>query len=326
MKGRIHLLLFLFSLNIQAHEDCEDPHEFSELQRYLSWNSASSEEIQKAPCKSKLIEVKIDSSPGNQSADIHGVRFTNERPELIEAFRKLTTMKDTLGYKEEPSAQVDIQNRFSINPTCVRVLCAAEKIWGKEMGQKILFLQSAFKVNASELSIDGTSRFTMEELNDVLLAVMDVPVELRNWPRQNQPLVRYERGKMPFFHEGTKTEADAGIMLYDRWGAKASTGRQYVVFHEIAHNFSHHLGKLDQSREWLEKSHWVKFGDEWSHGDSYCAVSNYGAKHPDEDFAETMSAYRYNGKVLKERCPEKYAFAKEKVFQNREFLNNDCAR
>lgn len=333
MKPRTLLFLLFVTTSSLAHEGCEETDYVNELHRYLSWNSASTEEIQKAPCKS----LKTPSNPemlnyinsvpsGNQNSDIHGVRFVAERPLLLEAFRKLTTMRDTLGYQEEPSAQVDLQNRFSINPACSKVLCAVEKIWGPEMGKKILFLELAFNVNASELSIDGTSRFTPEELNDVILAINDVPKELRSWPRQNQPIVRYERGKMPYFHEGTKTEADAGIMLYDRWASKSSTGRQYVVFHEIAHNISRHLGNLDESPEWFEKSGWVKLGEDWSHGKEYCAVSNYGARHPDEDFAETLSAYRYNGKALKKRCPEKYEFAKKRVFHGREFLEQDCGK
>lgn len=339
MKLKLSLFILIFSLVAFAHEDCEDPShtietsELSQLQRYLSWHGASSEQVLTAPCKTKSLpglpelQRMLSALPASQSnADIHGVRLSGENPLLVEAFRKLTTMRNALGDREEPSAQVNIQAQFQVNPSCSKVLCAVEKIWGPSLGQKILFMMMIHGVNSSELSIDNSSRFTEPELNDLLLTIGDVPPELRNWPRKNQPLVHYERGKLPLIHQGTKTQADSGVRLYDRWSSRPSANRQYVAFHEIAHNISRSLGHMDSSPAWIATSGWTKLGNEWSTGSNYCAVSTYGSDHPDEDFAETVSAYRYNGRNLKERCPAKYRFMKEYVFGNREYVDGSCAR
>ncbi len=339
MKGKFSLLILLFSLVAIAHDECEDqrletiPPELEQLHRYVSWNSASAEQVANAPCKTTVppglpdIQRMISAIPqGQTNADIHGVRLTGENPLLIEAFRKLTTMRNTLGSREEPSAQVNIQAQFQVNPTCSQVLCAVEKIWGPTLGPKILYTMMIHGVNPSELSIDNTSRFTEAELNDLLLVLGDVPPELRNWPRKNQPFVHYERGQMPRIHQGTKTQADSGVMFYDMWSTKPSSSRQYVAFHEIAHNISHSLGDLDNSPAWLSTAGWTRMGDNWTTEANFCAVSKYGNSKPDEDFAETVSAYRYNGRSLRERCPAKYQFMKERVFQNREYVDGSCAR
>ncbi len=339
MKRIFSFLILFFSLVALAHENCEDPRhdtgpsDLSELQRYISWNSATSEQVANAPCKtitppglSDLERMMAASPPGQIDADIHGVRITGENPRLVDAFKKLTTMRNTFGDREEPSAQVNIQALYNVNPACSKVLCAVEKIWGPSMGQKILLMHLKYGVNPSELSIDQSSRYSQNELDDLLLALGDVPLELRNWVKPNQPFVHYERGQMPLIHQGTKTEADANVRFYDGWSKKNSLGRQYVAFHEIAHNISHYLGDLDGSPDWLSSAGWTRMGDVWEKGAHHCAVSNYGSRHPDEDFAETFSAYRYNGRTLKERCPEKYHFMKERVFRNREYLDGNCSK
>lgn len=339
MKRTFPLLFIFCSFMAFAHDDCEDPlHEngvsdLTELQRYLTWNSASAEQITNAPCKTlappglpELQRVIAASPPGQMDEDIHGVRITGENPRLVDAFRKLTTMRNTFGDREEPSAQVNIQAQFNINPSCSKVLCAVEKIWGPSLGQKILFMHLNYGVNPSELSIDNSSRFNESELNDLMLALNDVPPELRGWVRKNQPFVHYERGQMPRIHQGTKTQADSGVTFYDQWSAKPSTNRQYVAFHEIAHNISHRLGGLDNSPTWLTTAGWMKFGEDWSKETSHCAVSKYGSSNPDEDFAETLTAYRYNARTLRDRCPGKYQYMKQYVFQNREYLDGSCAR
>ncbi|MES2526881.1 MAG: hypothetical protein V4598_07325 [Bdellovibrionota bacterium] len=339
MKGTFSFLILLISFVALAHEECEDPRletipsELDQLHRYISWNSASSEQITNAHCKTTTVpglpdlqRVIAASPPGQADADIHGVRITGENPRLVEAFRNLTTMRNTLGSRLEPSAQVNIQAQFEVNPACSKVLCAVEKIWGPTQGQKILFAMLRYGVNTSELSIDNTSRFNDQEMNDLLLALGDVPPELRNWVRTNQPFVHYERGQMPFVHQGTKTQADSGVMFYDQWTTKPSANRQYVAFHEIAHNISRYLGNLDNSPAWLSAAGWTRMGDNWTTEANFCAVSKYGSTDPDEDFAETVSAYRYNGNSLKTRCPAKYQYMKEQVFRNREYVDGSCAR
>ena len=55
-------------------------------------------------------------------------------------------------------------------------------------------------------------------------------------------------------------------------------------------------------------------------------ISQYGHMNPSEDFAESMSAYRYNPNKLLKTNPEKYNFLKNKVFKGIEFLNDNYCR
>jgi hypothetical protein len=50
-------------------------------------------------------------------------------------------------------------------------------------------------------------------------------------------------------------------------------------------------------------------------------VSGYAATNPAEDFAESVSGYRFNPKRLQAIAPEKYEFLKQTVFDGLEFLN-----
>ena len=49
-------------------------------------------------------------------------------------------------------------------------------------------------------------------------------------------------------------------------------------------------------------------------------VSNYGKTSPIEDFAESVTAYRYNPERLKD-CPSKYYYMKDFVFQGKEYTD-----
>lgn len=74
----------------------------------------------------------------------------------------------------------------------------------------------------------------------------------------------------------------------------------------------------------LKLSGWKKLQD-WEADENHCRVSNYGSTNPDEDFAETASAYRYNARDLQKRCPEKYEWMKARVFDNYEYLDSTCS-
>lgn len=51
-------------------------------------------------------------------------------------------------------------------------------------------------------------------------------------------------------------------------------------------------------------------------------ISKYGESNPSEDFAESLTAYRYNPAGLKKAAPEKYNFIKDRIFNGQEFINH----
>ncbi len=325
------LFFLLLSFSAFTQENCAPaylPQELSpllEINRYVSWNAASVQEVSGANCRKGIPTpatmnalFNSFSSPA-RSESVNGVELQNERPELIQAFRELTTMRTPFGDRLLPESQINL-SIYPIPASCKKVLCAMENIWGT-MASKMLYMKLHYDLNSSEHSIVNSSRFTDRELDDVLMGLGDLPPELIRAGRPNQQIVHYHRGELPSFHQDRNTQADSLMNFYDRWSEKSSPSRQYVVFHEMAHNISHHLGNLDGSPRFLETAGWIKTGEEWEKSSQFCAVSNYGSTDPDEDFAETVAAYRYSPASLRDHCPGKYEYMKAVVFRGREYLN-----
>ncbi len=253
-----------------------------------------------------------------QNATIHGVDFKNESPALIEAFKNLTTAYDSFGMREKISNQKDIQKNYHINPNCDKVICALQRIWGKEMGIKILYINLRYNYNTSELAFDQSSRFTNDELNDVLYALQDLPEYLKPLGTPNQQLVHSDRRIQPY-----KENANSLVVLYNNWSKLGRFARRYTLFHELSHNIGDKLNSIDKSKDWLNKSGWLQIGHSWpaswSKNKNACFASWYAKQNPDEDWAESLMAYRYNLFSFKERCRQKYNYIKDNVFKGKEY-------
>lgn len=332
-----YFLLSLSLLSLSAYPgiepsiDCGPVDEAFGFFGGLSWSAASDKQIKKAPCKTaaapkmETIQTLINSKAGNEKADdtVYGVEFKNESPELIKMFKELTTYRDYLDLRELPLDQKDIQAEYQINPACDKVMCAMEKIWGQELAYKISYIKLKHQFNTSELAFQDSSRFTVDEINNVIIGLDDLPAHLVPAGKSNQRLTHYTRGKtLPEYGEGDRTVANAVVMIFDRWDDDSPSSKQYTVFHEMAHNISHNSHDLDGSPEWLNLSNWIKKGNDWSADTGACFISRYAQDSPWEDFAETVSSYRYNAKKLKKNCPEKYAFLKDKVFNGIEYTDS----
>lgn len=297
----------------------------------IPWSSPSVDQIRNTPCKKLNVPTseemknfiaskKNGEDRGTESTQVNGVDFKDESPALIAAFRQLTTSLDGFGSHENLANQKDIQKSYNIDPSCNKVECAVAKIWGEEMGTKILYLNLRHNFNASELAFENSSRFNKEELDDVLLALEDLPSHLIPLGKTNQRLTHYSRGYRPY-GSNPKDIANAIIMLLDNWSERQGSTRQYLLFHEMSHNIAFKLNKMDEDPSWLEKSQWVKKGDSWFHGANACFPTRYSKEDPSEDFAETVAAYRYNSANFKARCPDKYNYVKKAVFKNIEYTS-----
>lgn len=327
-------LIFFISVSVFAHSgDCphcnHDTERETFSQKLLNWFSTQNSEVKKAPCKTKKVpsdqemRAYINSKLlGSFSWEVNGVQLEEESPILVQAFTDFTTSKDLYGTRLLKSSQKNFQHEFGINPECKKTLCALEKIWGKEMAVKMLYVYLKHGYNVSEYAFDESSRFRKDELDDVIKALDDLPPHLIPVAMKNQRLTKYSNSDL-----NDKTLANAVIMLFDRWSMKYSTERQYTVFHELAHNISMKLKDMDENPEWLALSGWVKRGDDWeAESEKKCFISNYAKANAWEDFAETLSAYRYNGNALKTQCPEKYNFIKSKVMNGLEYLSETTCK
>lgn len=329
---KIFILLFI-SVSVFAHEgDCHNCNhtkiQESFAQKLLNWFSTENSVVAKAPCKTKNVPTDqemrafINSKlQGSFTWEVNGVQLIDESPILVQAFTDFTTAKDWYGISAMKINQKNFQHEFGINPECKKALCALEKIWGKEMAVKMLYVKLKHGYNVSEFAFDQSVRFRKDELDDVIKALEDLPPHLVPVALKNQRLTRFPSSGT----DDNKTLANAVIMLYDRWSEKYSTARQYTIFHELAHNIATKIKNIDDNPEWLALSGWMKLGDDWEAAPGQCFISNYAKANAWEDFAETLSAYRYNGNVLKKTCPAKYQFMKDKVMNGLEYISeNSC--
>lgn len=366
----LHLFLFsllIFPMNLLADVSCGqklslpdiDP-ELSQLAHEIGRHSCSDEEVLTAFCKNTtapsmaLMQEFINSQKDQTltSEDISGIKIEDESEILINAFRELTTPLHHIGFGLSTLAPKEsLQVKYNINPECQKVECAIKKIWGEKMGTQILYTYLAHGYNSSEYSYIHSLRFSQEEMDEVLMALEDLPPfyqklgwnekargiqkeKLANPANERasaQRLSRYSYSS-PF---NSKSIADATIGLFDLWTTQTPAQKQYTIYHELSHNIAIRLNKIDLSDEWLNLSGWRKISkirgfdpnEKWEKKDDACFVSGYASEKPQEDFAESVTAYRYVGKRFKEMCPEKYAFIKDNVYQGMEYLNDkDCPK
>ncbi len=343
MKKIIIVTIIFFNFKILAHDDheklpciqkipLEDYKDVEAINKHLEWHGATNSIIQKAPCKnlSTLNPEELNSyffkksqeSKSNLNASVHGVNFSNESPALIDAFTSLTTAMDGFGFSKVPSRQKNFQKDFSINPECKKVLCAVTKIWGEDLGKKILYINLKHHFNASEYAFENSDRLKLDEIDDVIMGMEDLPKHLIPLGRSNQRLTHFSRG-YGLKGDSPYVAANSVVMLFDTWTKEPRFERQYSVFHEMSHNVATRLGDMDEVPSWLKLSGWVKKGDSWNKNPNACFTTEYGLTNPFEDYAESLSTYRYNPKPFKESCPEKYNFIKDKVFKGKEYLSQE---
>ncbi len=271
---------------------------------------ATPEQFMTAPCRAsgaptmEIINTFLESKTGDKDLKIGGVKFKDQSMEMLAALRDLV-------------AGQNITSQMSVAPTCEGVLCAVERIWGPELGRKLLYMRTRHGFNGSEFAFAKSSRFTIPEINDVLTSLGALPAHMASMGRRgNQQLSVAAPGvQHPLTPEA---HADAAITLYNKWRADVGTSpfiTQYVLFHEYAHNISVKYGNADKSAEWVALN-----------ARPECRVSSYGNTNQIEDFAESVTMYRFNGPGLLVQCPDKYNYIRDTFFNGVEYLSEaTCA-
>ncbi len=300
-------------------------HNLEEFSKKLQHWSASSSQVMNSPCKHKNFDVEsmnqtLSSMTGKKDKKLLGVQFKNENPELLKVFKNLTvksrlTWWQKLFTKSPP--EVDLQGVHSINPECVKVLCAVDKIWGQFVGRKMLYMNMKFGFNSSELTNPNAAVFSESEIDDVLLGLQDLPQSIMPMVN-NRKLIKYlPDAANP--DSGPLVWADSRIVLFAPWFKATQGSRFQTLAHELGH-ILHYAIPSEKKTEFNALSSWVKIGDTWEFDVlGACMPSNYAMTNPNEDFAESASAYRYNARALYAQCPAKYNFLKNSVFAGVEY-------
>lgn len=329
------LISFLFVFSAYAQEDCDhtthpELSDLIHLEKQIDWTAASDSDIKNAFCtrKTPFTNEEMNSwlnsnkSSANLSRNINGINFENESPENLESFRLLTSFVDMIG-----RALPENQKSFSSN--CKKVDCAVKEIFGNDVGLQLLFMHRRYGMNGSHIVKKATeaSSWKKEELDTVLMALSDFP-----------------EGVMPiqdsrtFIHAARETDngrtiANAVITVYQLWNKQTKEQQRSTVVHELGHALAG-VTDLDESQLWMKNSGWSKTS-EIRNGETVevtkaakpeTIISKYGQTNEWEDFAESVVAYRYNPKALKEVSPEKYKMVKKLVFDNVEYTSEEACQ
>jgi len=346
MKSRLFLVFTFLIFNILCAKADTDPCQrvtldtlapplANDIQRVAAralkinnW-SADRNDIRQSPCRPDVPNISeierrylesFDSPLSNKR--IGGVSFQDEPRDLLLAFEDLLSKKD---HFNAITSQKNIRDQ--IPSDCQKIKCATEAIFGKELGHKLLYLKT-YGFNSSEYAFDDRSRLTNREADVFIRASQSFPKDF--FPIDpNKQLTKFLRGSSLKMHDPSVV-AFAAITFYDRWSEYNDEMMEYTAIHEMAHYISSEYN-LDESPEWMELSGWEDHGDpqgrenfEASKDHTFC--SHYGSTNPGEDFAESVSAYRFNPSLLKAASVEKYQFIKEHVFAGVEFVREEECR
>jgi len=347
----VKILFFLLSFNIAfaeipgdrsvdvckkktLHEEVTNllsvPGAFRWLRFGVDWWAADKKDVQRAKCRKDIPSLKeieqyingLASVGAKENREINGVTFEGESKELLDVFYGLTTSLDLFGREDESITQFDYQGAFEVNPDCKKVVCAIEKIFGKNIGLKMFYLKHKYGFNSSPFVYINSDILRESEIDNFIQAAQDFPSFV--FPiDQNRQMTKFKRGYTLKFYEGKSgVVANAMMTFFDSWSElKNDEMRVYTASHELGHYIAGELD-LDDDPRWLALSGWEDLGgSNWRNDCKKCFVSNYAKSSPAEDFAETVAAYRYNPELLKKKSPKKYIFVKEAVYRGLEYTD-----
>ncbi|MCM0605023.1 MAG: hypothetical protein KA715_02960 [Xanthomonadaceae bacterium] len=200
---------------------------------------------------------------------------------------------------------------------CEDARCAAKKVFGNT-SDKHLFMLLKFGFNGSHFQEENLVQYESTEIDELLLMLSSYPQSVLHFEK-NIPLVKYKPGTVrPEDIEEDKklkeTGADGGIYanahitLYEKWFKISQTKRELILFHEIGHRIN--FKKLiSNSKDWSEYNTQSE------------SISTWGERNSEEDFADSITFYRYAPEELKKLNINKYNLIKDKVFSGIEFTD-----
>lgn len=239
---------------------------------------------------------------------------------------------------------------------CETVKCAMGKLLGSS--EAAMQLMNIKAKTGSTVSLDQEPNkgipqqiWSPGELREMDAAISKLPPELRSL---SSPIIKRvpdgyrinddSANVAMFARPGIKGFMSAEVVVYDV-GMRGLTANaspyettswpQEALVHELCH---HHdfkgMGIMATSKMISEKknsefaalSGWKevtnsKGQSEWKASPKAKFISGYASSQPAEDYAETCMNYLLHPQKLKEVAPEKYAYMKKNVFNNREFID-----
>lgn len=287
------------------------------------------------PTQSEMLQKLQELSAESPQKDygVGGLFIKKENTKLIDAYRKLVTYKDT---KLRPFKDIDFYARFKESP-CHKALCAAQTIFGNEMGLVYLYYVAIYGINLSSLGYDRLTlpdpRYvlefkawytvrpwkSLEEMAPMLKAVVNLP----------QNLIPMTNTRM--LHSGIVNPVKSTILanglitFYTPFDNLGDVEKETITYHELGHTVGTE-GQFDISDEWLEAAGWQVQGNQVINLRPEELLSDYAVYKSDcfEDFAETFMYYRYRPMELLIKSPSRYSYMKKYIYKGLEYLTTDA--
>jgi len=304
----------------------------SNLAINLNEYAASQQMVESAKCRYPVLTTESEiqkyfklktKNELNSNFKYRGFNFINDSPTYFSILKNLIEYDFNTRHENEP-AEINVARL-----KCTTSLCAIKTIFGESEYLKTMYLLERYNLNVSFIRFNNAKKMNLNFLNSILKTLTYIPPHLVTL-NTNQKIIY---GIFDPKYNHPQEAANATITLYDRFLMFPESFRPYLLFHEFAHNWSDNTKyDIDESTEWLKISGWIKiptaFAYLWEHPLQFTKnmpkehwISKYARANSWEDFAESVSAYRFNPLKLKKIAPLKYLFIKEKLFHNVEFLD-----
>lgn len=218
--------------------------------------------------------------------------------------------------------------RFNGPPVCDNAVCVAERLFGSPKGIYILwaYLKLALNISPFNDPFADPDGLSIENIRALLIAIAAVPSHLHPFAVQNQKFFHFLRGKTLALFEGRRVLATEWGDVFDLFDELSFGEKVYALFHELGHRSSKYLApSLVRMPTWMAISGW-KINPEFqlSRLAPNFELSWVAQQHPDEDWAESFSSYRFDPHRLDRVSHERYNFLKEMIFLNAEFKDKSC--
>lgn len=292
--------------------------------------STSVEKLREAKCRYKILKTDREISNyfivktaflNQKNIEYNGFRFKNDNDIYFSILRNLIEPDTSYRPESEPTSYK------SLKQNCDSSICVIKNLFGEKNYWRVMYLSYEYGLNTSHLRFGDSYAPSDILLNAIFNTLEYIPPHLRKIGTQKRLIHAIYDPKSNLPSEA----ANANIAIQDRFFQFPESFRPYLLFHEFAHNWSFNTQfELDESDEWLKISGWKKipmmFTYAWEHHLQFNKnpqldywISHYSRANSWEDFAESVSAYRFNPEKLLKLSPAKYNYIKRNIFFNIEF-------
>jgi len=221
---------------------------------------------------------------------------------------------------------------------CKSFECVLKAVFGsEELGLLIAKIQLQYGMNAS-FALDPThyENWDLAVLKIIETALSEMPrfvfeIMAQDTMSGHNPYTLVLSKDRRRESEEVAVFGNSSMKFYQRFLVVSPIEMKGFVYHELSHHLYQPLSGHSYTgwKEWESLSGWQPLPEAgWKHDpQSKNFVSWYAeSRNPEEDFAESMRAYRYDPALLLKVAPEKYQFIKTRVFKGIEYVSEQACR